>query len=132
MASNSNINVETNLCTQEEEHVTSPTSTAPVLSLDVSVSATLHRFSSYSNDIQAKLVCAAAELEQSKTTSMYYSPERRILMGDLQHIDVLTAQLQKPALKIELGELAVGKYIASKQTTLTQSSQPKALFYWTR
>ena len=64
MASNSNSNVETNLCTQEEEDVTIPTSTAPVLSLDVSVSATLNRFSSYSNDIQAKLVCAAAELEQ--------------------------------------------------------------------
>ena len=59
---------------------------------------------------------------------MYYSPDRRTLMGDLQHIDVLTTQLQKPALKIELGELAAGKYIASKQTTLTQSSQPRALF----
>ena len=128
MATNSSSIVETNLCTQEEEDVTIPPSTAPVPLLDVSVSATLHRFSSYSNDIQAKLVCAAAELEKSKNTPMYHSPDRRRLMGELQHIDVLTTQLQKPALKIELGELAAGKYIASKQTALTKPPQPRALF----
>ena len=93
MATNSSSIVETNLCTQEEEDVTIPPSTAPVPLLDVSVSATLHRFSSYSNDIQAKLVCAAAELEKSKNTPMYHSPDRRRLMGELQHIDVLTTQL---------------------------------------
>ena len=128
MATNSSSKVETNLCTQEEENVTIPTSTATEPLLDVSVSATLHRFSTYSNDIQAKLVCAAAELEKSKNTPMYYSPDRKILMGELQHIDVLTTQLQKPALKIELGELAAGKYIASKQTALTKPTQPRALF----
>ena len=68
MATNSSSKVETNLCTQEEENVTIPTSTATEPLLDVSVSATLHRFSTYSNDIQAKLVCAAAELEKSKKT----------------------------------------------------------------
>ena len=114
MATNSSSNFVTNLWTQKETDVTIQPSTIPVPSLDVFVTTIVQSISSYSNDIQGELVCADVELEQSKITHMYYSPDRRTLMGDLHHIDFLATQLQKAALKIEIGELAAGIYIASE------------------
>ena len=76
-------------CTQDEDDIIEAVSTTPVASIDVSITATLKRFSSYPDDIKAKFVCAAAELEQSDDTHMYHSPGRRTLMGGLEHIDIL-------------------------------------------
>ena len=74
---------ETIKCTQDEDDIIEAVSTTPVASIDVSITATLKRFSSYPDDIKAKFVCAAAELEQSDDTPMYHSPGRRTLMGEL-------------------------------------------------
>ena len=119
---------ETIKCTQEEDDIIEAVSTTPVASIDVSITATLKQFSSYPDDIKAKFVCAAAELEQSDDTPMYHSPRRRTLMGELEHIDVLATLLKKPALKTQLGEIAAGQYITSKQTTVTKPTQPRNLF----
>ena len=75
-------------------------------SFDVSVTTTLERFSSYPNVIKAKLICAAAELEQadqSDNTPMYRSPKRVTMMCELQHINELAARLRQPTFKTELG-----------------------------
>ena len=66
---------------------------APSPSLVISITATLEQFSSYPNNIKAKLICAAAELEQSNNTPMYQSPNRATLMGELQHMHVLATGL---------------------------------------
>ena len=75
-------------------------------SFDVSVTATLERFSSYPNVIKAKLICAAAELEQvaqPDAIQSYQSLNRIAMMQELHHIHELSTRLQQPSLKTELG-----------------------------
>ena len=82
-------------------------------SLDVSVTATLQRFSSYPNGMKAQLICAAAELEhvnQPDTSQMFHSPNRVTMMRELQHINELATRLQQPTLKTELGKIAALQY----------------------
>ena len=86
--------------------LTSPTAS----SLDVSVTATLQQFSSYSNGMKAQLICAAAKLEhvdQLDKSQMYHSPNIVTIMRELQHINELATRLQRPTLKTELGKIAV-------------------------
>ena len=95
-------------------------------SFDVSVTATLERFSSYPNVIKAKLICAAAELEQvaqPDAIQSHHSPDRVTMMRELHHINELSTRLQQPSLKTEIGQIAARQYLDSKQTSLPIPSQ---------
>ena len=101
--------------------------------VDVSVTATLERFSSYPDVFKAKLICAAAELEQvdqPDATSISHSPNRVTMMHELQHINVLATRLQQPSMKTDLGVIAAHQYLdlKQKQSSIPSQAEPRMLF----
>ena len=93
---------------------------------DVFVTATLERFSLYANAIKAKLIYAAAELEQvaqPDAIQSHHSPNRVTTMQELHHINECSTRLQQSSFTTKIGQIAARQYLDLKQTSLSIPSQ---------